>query len=107
MGASLKVASSNAPLSTCQDYWNSAGTDAVKPLVTTASNPTGWADNAVYTFHLSYKPGNIEIDVKGSDNATVVSLTSNDTTYPSGKFGFYAYSQAESRCKFFEVAPTP
>jgi hypothetical protein len=103
-GASLKLISSGAPLDKCADLWDSNGTTKVTPLVTTTVNPVGWQDNVDYDLKLSFRPGAITIEVM--DGATkVVSITSNDTTYRSGKFGFFNYSQEAVRYQFFSISP--
>jgi hypothetical protein len=103
-GAELKLISSNATLTDCTDFWQSTASTAMQVLVPASENPTGWLDNTVYTFTLRYEPGRIAITVKnGAD--TVVSLSSNDATYTHGRFGFYNYSQANSRYEFFQFQP--
>ena len=62
----------------------------------TTVNPTGWLDNVDYDLTLSFRPGAIKIDVM-QGTTKVVSITSNDTTYRSGKFGFFNYSQEAVR----------
>jgi len=103
-GASLKLISSGTPLTLCADLWESNGTTKVTPLVTTTVNPTGWEDNVDYDLTLSFRPGAITIEVM--QGATkVISITSNDTTYRSGKFGFFNYSQEAVRYEFFSISP--
>jgi len=103
-GATLKLISSATPLDKCADLWESAGTTKVTPLVATTANPTGWMDNVDYDLKLSFRPGAITIEVM--QGATkVISITSNDTTYRSGKFGFFNYSQEAVRYEFFSISP--
>jgi len=103
-GASLKLISSGTPLDKCADLWDSNGTTKVTPLVTTTVNPAGWMDNVDYDLTLSFRPGAIKIDVM-QGTTKVVSITSNDTTYRSGKFGFFNYSQEAVRYEFFSISP--
>jgi hypothetical protein len=103
-GASLKLISSGTPLDKCADLWDSNGTSKVTPLVTTAVNPTGWMDNVDYDLTLSFRPGAIKIDVM-QGTTQVISITSTDTTYRSGKFGFFNYSQEAVRYEFFSISP--
>lgn len=103
-GASLKLISSATPIDKCADLWASDGTTKVTALVATTANPTGWQDNVDYDLKLSFRPGAITIEVM--QGATkVVSITSNDTTYRSGKFGFFNYSQEAVRYEFFSISP--
>lgn len=103
-GASLKLISSGTELDKCADLWDSNGTTKVTPLVTTTVNPTGWEDNVDYDLTLSFRPGAIKIDVMNG-TTKVVSITSTDTTYRSGKFGFFNYSQEAVRYQFFSISP--
>lgn len=103
-GASLKRISSGTPIDKCADLWDSNGTTKVTPLVTTAANPTGWEDNVDYDLTLSFRPGAISIEVM-QGTTKVVSITSTDTTYRSGKFGFFNYSQEAVRYEFFSISP--
>jgi hypothetical protein len=68
----------------------------------------GWADNALYDFHLDFglNPGEIHVVVK--DGAvTVWDVTVTDTTFTSGQFGFYNYSQQAVRYANFEQTVVP
>jgi hypothetical protein len=103
-GASLKLISSGTPLDKCADVWDSNGTAKVTPLVTTTVNPMGWEDNVDYDLTLTFRPGAITIEVING-TTKVVSITSTDTTYRSGKFGFYNYSQEAVRYQFFSISP--
>jgi hypothetical protein len=103
-GAALKVVSSPSPLTHCEDFWSSSGNARVSVLVPASSNPTGWLDNTVYDFRLLHRPGHIEVEVLEA-NTVVVSLQASDDTYPSGRFGFYNYSQELSRYQFFAIQP--
>src|SRR4029079_7908697 len=103
-GASLKKISSATALDTCADLCDSAGTTKVTPLVASTVNPTGWMDNVDYDLKLNFRPcaSTIEV-VQGATK--VVWITSNDTTYRSGKFGFFNYSQEAVRYEFFSISP--
>jgi len=103
-GASLKRISSATALDKCADLWDSNGTTKVTPLVAATVNPTGWEDNVDYDLTLSFRPGAIQIDVM-QGTTKVVSITSNDATYRSGKFGFFNYSQEAVRYQFFSISP--
>jgi len=104
-GASLKVVNSSETLTHCEDFWSSSGNSRVSVLVPPSSNPTGWDDNnTTYDFRLLHQPGHIEIEVR-QGNDVVVSIQSDDSTYTAGKFGFYNYSQEQSRYQFFAIQP--
>jgi hypothetical protein len=103
-GAVLKVVSSTVTIEDCTDLWRSSGTARVTPLVPVSANPAGWDDFAEYDLRLVFRPGAIEVQI--SQGSTIaVSMTSNDTTYRSGKFGFFNYSQEAVRYEFFSISP--
>ena len=52
----------------------------------------------------TFVAGAITIEVM-QGTTKVVSITSNDTTYRSGKFGFFNYSQEAVRYEFFSISP--
>ncbi len=73
----------------------------------------GWLDNKLYNFHLDFNltPGDIHVIVKDG-TATLWDVTLNDTTFSSGEFGFYNFSQQSVRYAGFEqtggtVVPEP
>ncbi len=105
IGASLKLVSADAPLEGCTDFWSSiADTASMKVLVPPSENPTGWVDNQIYDFELRHRPGQISIRVTLGQQ-TVVDISSSDTTYGRGRFGFYNYSQEQTRYQFFDIQP--
>lgn len=68
----------------------------------------GWADNTVYNFTLLYTPDRITISIDGGtfDNETIFDVTAADAgleSFPSGRFGFYNYSQAQVRYAGFTL----
>jgi hypothetical protein len=103
-GAALKLVSSSETLTHCEDFGSSTGNARVSVLVPPSENPIGWDDNASYDFRLLHQPGHIEIEVRRG-NDVIVSIQSSDDTYPAGKFGFYNYSQEQSRYEFFAIQP--
>jgi hypothetical protein len=103
-GASLKVVSTETPIEDCTDFWRSAGTDKVRPIVDVVQNPGGWKDNTDYDLVLSFRPGMISVRVFEGGEAVVV-IDSNDSTYTDGKFGFFNYSQQDVRYEFFSISP--
>lgn len=103
-GVALKLVSSDTPLDLCIDFWAGTGSEKVTPLVP-ASEP-GWSDNTVYDFELVYRPGDIHLTISSMDGV-VVELESDDSTYTSGLFGFYNYSQEAVRYEFLTIEPAP
>ncbi len=89
-------------VSTHPEYWiNTADTGNMEILATNHGSGLGWADNKEYDFHLDFEPGEFSIVVK--DGATVLwEDTIYDSTYSSGQFGFYNYSQSNVLYSGFE-----
>lgn len=79
---------------TVGSYWQH--TDGEVELITRATNQgaTGWADNQVYEFGLTFTDSLIEIVL---DGLTEISITPADvgglSSFSDGAFGFYNYSQ--------------
>ncbi len=55
----------------------------------------GWVDGDVYSFHLDFNliPGTFTINVKDASDNILWDVTVTDSTFTSGEFGFYNYSQ--------------
>ncbi len=66
------------------------------------SSTYGWRDFVEYDFILTFYPGEFTITVM-EGNKTLESVTIQDDTYTSGKFGFYNYSQSHVRYRGFSV----
>lgn len=64
----------------------------------------GWVDEAVYTFHLDFNldVGVFSIIVKDAANNLLWDVTVSDSTFTSGQFGFYNYSQEDVLYAGFE-----
>jgi hypothetical protein len=82
-------------------------------LAQNQSETKGWADNILYDFHLDFNlnPGEIHIVVT-HDSTTLWDITVIDSTFTSGQFGFYNYSQQNVRYAGFEqtggeIIPVP
>ena len=77
--------------------FNVAGAGSTDPFATSflstqVISGTGWQNNTDYHFRLSFTPGSMDIDI--TQGATLIqNATINDSTYTSGKFGFYTQSQ--------------
>ncbi len=79
-------------------------------VLATAWDPEGgWEDNTEYSFELTYTSTNFRLVLDGQ---TVMDV---DGAYPTGRFGFYNYSQSDARYSGFtqeevpgpEPTPTP
>lgn len=74
------------------ELWTTSGSEnKVKSLY---HNDIGYKDNTVYNFNLNFTgEGSFDIVIKEGDKV-LDNITINDSTYTSGKFGFYNYSQS-------------
>lgn len=77
------------------DFWL-ANSSAFSLLDSNLGTGKGWADNTTYSFHLDFftTPGQFGIEVKQGD-LTLWDTVVLDTSFTSGQFGFYNYSQAQ------------
>ncbi len=90
-------------LSLAEFFENEHGYDDMDVLAQNQGSTTGWADNTVYGFHLDFNLNPGEIHVVVTEGAlTLWDVTVTDSTFPSGEFGFYNYSQAHVRYSDFE-----
>ena len=82
-------------------------------LATNHGSTAGWADNTVYDFTLDFLENPNEISITVMQGATTLwDVTVFDSTFSSGEFGFYNYSQSTVRYAGFEqtggvVVPEP
>ena len=88
-GMTVKVVSATLPI-TAQDLWPTTGNGTrVRPLY---HNDIPWAPNVSYRFSFDVHPGTFTIKV--TQGTTVLdTITINDSTYATGRFGFYNYSE--------------
>ena len=56
-------------------------------------NEIGWARNVEYLWDLEFHSGVFSIEVRNPQDELLVSWVIEDSTYPSGRFGLYNYSQ--------------
>jgi hypothetical protein len=72
-------------------------------LATNHGSDKGWLDNREYTFHLDFNlnPGEFHINIKDGETE-LWDVVVTDSTFTSGQFGFYNYSQANVRYAGFE-----
>ncbi len=88
-GMSVKVVRANRAV-TAADLWPTTGNGSrVRNIY---HNQIPWADTTLYSYTFAHRPGEIEITIR-EGNSVLASFTVQDSTYLSGKFGFYAYSQ--------------
>ena len=88
-GMSVKVINASTPLGG-RDFWPSGGNAG--RVTTLFHNVIPWVSFTNYRFTLTFRAGQFNITVlQGS--TVLASITLQDSTYTSGKFGFYNYSQ--------------
>jgi len=77
------------------DFWP-ATSSAFTLLDSNTGAGKGWKDNTTYSFNLDFftKPGQFSIEVKEGD-LTLWDVVVLDTSFTSGQFGFYNYSQQQ------------
>ncbi len=76
------------------DFWGSNTVDSTV-LASLYGSDKGWSANTTYNFHLDFFTTSGEISIQVTDGTTTLwDVTINDTTYTSGQFGFYIFSQA-------------
>lgn len=101
-------------LSLAELWENQTDFGDMEVLATNHSSTAGWADNVLYDFHLDFNlnPNEFHIIVK-EGMTTLWDVTVMDSTFTSGQFGFYNYSQQDVRYAGFEqtggipVEPVP
>ncbi|NEP56504.1 MAG: tandem-95 repeat protein, partial [Symploca sp. SIO2G7] len=86
VGMRIKVINADSPLDIDDRIENG---DRVKILF---SNEISYEDFKDYQFSLDFTPGKFVVTIKDGDTV-LESVTIEDDTYTSGKFGFYNYSQ--------------
>jgi RHS repeat-associated protein len=89
----LKVVNASTAL-TNVDLWQTAGTTSVHPLY---HNQIQWIAQTVYRYIVDVHPGQITITVKVEGGAVLDTFTVHDSTFGSGRFGFYEYSQGPAQ----------
>ncbi len=86
------------------EFWeNEADRGDMEILAQNHSNTAGWADNTLYDFHLDFNvnAGEFSIEVKHGAS-TLWDVTVSDSTFTSGQFGFYNFSQSQVEYAGFE-----
>jgi len=86
------------------EFWeNTTDFGDMDVLATNHGSDKGWLDNREYTFHLDFNlnPGEFHINIKDGETE-LWDVVVTDSTFTSGQFGFYNYSQANVRYAGFE-----
>lgn len=87
-----------------EEFWeNGSDLGNMSVLAQNQGSTKGWADGALYDFRLDFNinPGEFRVVVKDG-GTTLWDVTLNDSTFTSGEFGFYNYSQEQVRYAGFE-----
>ena len=98
-----------------QFFNNGSFGSGVDVLATNASTTFGWEDNQTYTFELLYTADSVRVDIAGgtgdlAGGLTVFAIDAADAglaSFPSGRFGFYNYSQSSVRYSGFAQNSPP
>ena len=105
-GVALRVANASAPLTACAAFWSELDTPGMSVLASPRDNDVGWVSFVTYDFVLEWRPGDIRITIE-RDGTTIATVTSTDSTYTRGSFGFYNYSQEAVRYEMLRFEPLP
>jgi subtilisin-like proprotein convertase family protein len=106
-GMTVKAFAADSTLTTSDFYaTDSVNTNRVRTLY---HNGTPWDDFADYQFELEFVPGHFTITIREGTNV-LDTISIDDSTYFTGKFGFYNYSQDHVRYEGFtrrKLSPHP
>jgi hypothetical protein len=86
------------------EFWNNVGDlGDMTVLAQNHSSTAGWLDGVLYDFHLDFNLTSGEFSIVVKDGPTTLwDVTVNDSTFTSGQFGFYNFSQEQVRYAGFE-----
>ena len=86
------------------EFWeNDSDRGDMEVLATNQSASAGWADNTSYNFHMDFNTIANEFTIMVTQGATTLwDVTVADSTFTSGQFGFYNFSQANVEYSGFE-----
>ena len=104
-----RVDTSVTDLGATSPFWQHDDEPPGYDIIATDYDPArGWDDNTVYNFTLLYTPDQITISIDGGDfeNEVIFDVTAADAgmdSFPTGRFGFYNYSQAQVRYAGFTL----
>jgi hypothetical protein len=96
-----KISAASEEALTLADFWSSTNTANMSMLASSYGSDKGWADNASYDFFLDFKSGEFQVIVK-SGETELWKVTVNDSSFTSGQFGFYNFSQQNVQYAGFE-----
>ncbi|HEX5218075.1 MAG TPA: Ig-like domain-containing protein, partial [Verrucomicrobiae bacterium] len=94
VGMSVKVMNASTSLG-ADDLWPTFPSDTNR-VRTIYHNTVPWQDFASYQFTLDFRPGHFTILIYQGDTL-LANITLDDSTYTSGRFGFYNHSQEAVR----------
>jgi len=86
------------------EFWeNTADFGDMEVLAQNQGGTKGWGDGVLYDFKLDFNIIAGEFSVEVKEGATTLwDVTVNDSTFTSGEFGFYNYSQEQVKYAGFE-----
>ena len=102
-GMTVKVVDADSRLS-IYDLWNTSG--SAGRVRTLFHNTIPWENFTDYRFALDFRPGQFTITVR-REGEILDSVTLTDSTYQTGEFGFYNYSQGQVNYRGFTRASIP
>lgn len=103
-GMSVKLINTDDSVS-AGDLWITTGSE--NKVTSLYNNNIGYKANTVYNFNLNFTgEGSFNIVVKEGDKI-LANITINDSTYTSGKFGFYNFSQSMVNYSGFTMEELP
>lgn len=103
VGMTIKVVNRASGDMAATDLWPTAGSANVTSLM---HNSIPWQSFTDYQFHLEFHPGEFTIDIH-QDATLLQSWTISDSTYTTGHFGFYNYSQDSVVYNGFTLTAVP
>lgn len=96
------------------EFWENTGdVGDMDVLATNHGGTKGWADGMLYDFHLDFNTTAGEFSIVVKEGLTTLwDVTVSDSTFSSGEFGFYNFSQSTVRYAGFEqtggiIVPEP
>ena len=92
-----------ADLSLAEFWENTGDVGDMDVLATNHGGTKGWDDLTLYDFHLDFNTTAGEFSIVVKEGATTLwDVTVSDSTFTSGEFGFYNFSQEQVRYAGFE-----
>ncbi len=90
-------------------FWGHTDSPGFDVLGANFSTSNGWADSTTYSFEISYLADRVTVSLSGGAFAAPTTVLDVAGSFPTGRFGFYNYSQANVTYNGFtvEAAPPP